>query len=239
MSVRAQLLTALNSLTTPPKESVWIGPFDQLVSSAYALLKADELEFTSRSIDDYYQEVFCLIVKLVSELAGGQKSSDSKALKSYQSGIYFNAGFQRLTWAAERLVTTFAAVRCTCNRPPDVVKEKGRWDFGKSKEAAKKRLKHNHFGKEVDALEEMLKQFDGWDRASYEPTKALSILREQVNPKKHSVYDHPLVRASRPWINLTDQWKPANQMSLVVGAFEAVCKAYVELLSWNPGASLH
>jgi len=135
MTVRAQLLAALNSLTTPPsKESVWIGPFDQLVSSAYALLKAEELEFASRSTDsdEYYNKVFCRIVTLVSELADG-RSSNPTALKNYLSGIYFNAGFQRLTWAAERLTTTFAAVRCTCHRPPEVTKEKGRWDFGKVK----------------------------------------------------------------------------------------------------------
>lgn len=209
MSDRSQLLSGLKSLTKPPhKESVWIGPFDQLVSSAYALLKAHEFKFTNRTTGQYYDRVFCQIVPLLSELADGRKSADPTALKDHLSGIYFNAGFQRLTWAAERLVTTFAAVRCTCHCPPDVTKEGGIWNFGKSKEGAKKRLKHDHFKSKLQKFREMLLQFDDWDKTSYDPKKALSILREQVNPKKHSVYDHELVEASRPWTPKGKQWGP-------------------------------
>ena len=100
-------------------------------------------------------------------------------------------------------------------------------------------MKHGHFDKALPTLREMLEQFEGWNKTSCEPKKALSIVREQVNPKKHSVYDYPLVRASRPWTDQKDQWKPVDQMSLVVGAFELVCKAYCELVAWNLGASLY
>jgi hypothetical protein len=238
---RSRLLSATKSLqpqVPPSKESVWIGPFDQLVSSGYALLRADELEFAKRSLDKYYENVFCQIVNLVSKLADDREFSDP-ALKNYVSAIYFNAGFQRLTWAAERLITTFGAVRCTCHLPPDVTKKDGIWYFKESREGAKRRLQHDHFNSKLQKFREMLSQLDGWDKASYDPKKALSILREQVNPKKHSVYDYPLVQASRPWTNSGQQWNPNDQMSLAVGAFEVVCKAYCELLDWNLQASVH
>lgn len=50
-------------------------------------------------------------------------------------------------------------------------------------------MKHSRFAKQLPAFKELLQQFDGWDRSSFEPEKALAILRELVNPKKHSVYD--------------------------------------------------
>jgi len=233
----SRLLSALKSLRTPPsKESVWIGPFDQLVSSTYALLKADALNFVNRSTDEYYDKVFSKITILISEFADNLQPSDPAALDNYISGIYFNAGFQRLTWAAERLVATFAATRCTCHRPPEAVKD---WSFPSRLKAANLRLTHDHFKSQLPRFREMLSQFDGWDKTSYDPNRALSILRDQINPKKHSVYERQRVEASKPWTSKDTQWKSGDQMSLVVGAFELVCKGYCELLDWNLGASLY
>jgi hypothetical protein len=240
MPFRSRLLSGLNLLTTPPsKESVWIGPFDQLVSSAYAFLAADELGFAKRSIDGYYHKVFCQIVKLVSKLARGREPSDSPAFKNYLSGIYFNAGFQRLTWAAERLITTFAAVECTCANSTAMTRDaKGYWPkFGESIKAAKKRLERSHFDLQLPHFRGMLDQFDGWDRRSYDLSKALSILRDQVNPKKHSVYDYQQVQQSRP-LKSRGPWTSVDRISLAVHAFEVVSEAYCELVDWNPKAAL-
>jgi len=240
-SFRSRLLSATKSLQPPAfKESVWIGPFDQLVSSAYALLKADELKFEERLIDGYYKKVFSNIVMLLSELADGQESSDPTALRNYLSGIYFNAGFQRLTWATERLIATFSAIECKCADPPTLRRNtKGNWpQFGESIKAAKKRLGHGHFDSQLPRFREMLDQFNDWDGKSYDLSKALSILRDQVNPKKHSVYDYERVQASRPVMSTGVTWTPVDQVSLAVHAFEAVCRAYCDLLDWNPKAKL-
>lgn len=242
-SFRSRLLSATKSLQPPAfKESVWIGPFDQLVSSAYALLKADEMKFEERLIDGYYKNVFSKIVMLLSEFADGAESSDPTALKNYLSGIYFNAGFQRLTWAAERLVTTFGAVNCKCGCSATIARtKKERWPSfdSKARPFAKNRLESCRFKSQLTSLGEMLSQFEGWDNRTCCRKNALSILSDQVNPKKHSVYDYEQVKKSRPLVMPSRHpWTPSDQISLVVDAFELVCKAYCELLDWNREASL-
>ena len=240
-SLRSPVLSAMKSLQTPPsKKSVWIGPFDQLASAAYALLEADKLNVAKRiaNSDDYYKRVFCHVTSLVSEYADSRHCTDSPALNTYLSVIYFNAGYQRVTFAAERLVTTFAAIRCTCNLPPDVTKKNGKWYFNQSKKAAKNRLEHPHFSTQIPAFKQLLQQFDNWDGSTFKSDKALAILREQVNPKKHSVYDRSDVEKSRPRMPCGSPWTVDDQISLVAGAFQLVCKAYNELLQWNPAGAL-
>lgn len=257
MSVRSRLLSALNSLKTPPsKESVWIGPFDQLVSSAYSLLEANELGFAKRSTDDYYKKVFCRIVPLVSKCAHGRplatlkrrgtpggKTPSARVLGNYLSGIYFNAGYQRLIWAAERLVTTFGAVNCKCGCSATIARtKKARWPpfDSKARPFAKNRLESCRFKSQLPSLGEMLSQFEEWDNRTCCRNKALSILSDQVNPKKHSVYDYEQVKKSIPLVMpCGNPWTPMDQVSLVVDAFELVCEAYCELLEWNREASLH
>lgn len=181
-------------------------------------------------------------MNLVSEVAQGRKSSDTEALKNYLSGIYFNAGFQRLIWAAERSVILFGAVTCKCGCLPTIKKtKKGRWPpfDSKARPDAKTRLASCSFNSKLSFFGDMLSQFVEWDNRSYCRKKAFSILADQINPKKHSVYDFEQVKNSRPLMPNKLPWTPIDQMSLVLGAFELACKAYGELLGWNPGASLH
>ncbi len=247
-----EVLSALGTLKVAPAKSVWTGPFDQLVSSGYALVTADRLGFVERKVDGYYETVLQSIVdRLSAELKQKEfplaKLNDSDEVRNYLSSFYFNAGFQRFTWGAERLATTFAAVTCTCekNEPGLSKKDDGRWPGLKCVVAATKdRIRHLNFAADsrfrslVQQLEDSTEKHDpnAAPDASDEK-KALYIFRDQVNPKKHSVFDFKFVQDSRP-LKEGRPWSSRDQMELAVHAYELVCNAYCELLLWNPDAKL-
>lgn len=141
---RQKLLDALSSIVTPNFDAVWLGPFDQLVSAGYALLKSDELGYSKRDVSVYYFDVHAQIVSLLGEQAEGRPSSSPQALDNFLSSFYFNAGLQRLTFAAERLLTSFVAIPCCCGRDAEVQRDnRGRWPgLSSVLPKAEKRRKH-------------------------------------------------------------------------------------------------
>jgi hypothetical protein len=236
------LIAALQKLTTPQSfDSVWIGPFDQLVSAGYALLRAEKLGYGHRSLSTYYYRVHAKIVDLcvASETADEAVPSDP-ALKDFAAGIYFNAGIQRLTFGVERLVATFAGIPCTCGKAaenaPTVTRRGTRWpDFGDYRKGANRRLKHSHFQGRLPTLTKMLTQFDGWDGRTFVLNKGLSILRQQVNQRKHGPYMRQHAKASAPVTAAGDpSWSPVQQLELAVRSYEITCEVYRELVDWNP-----
>jgi hypothetical protein len=238
------LIAALQKLTTPQSfDSVWIGPFDQLVSAGYALLRAEKLEYRHRSLSTYYYRVHAKIVDLcvASETADEDVPSDP-ALRDFAGGIYFNAGIQRLTFGVERLVATFAGIPCTCGKAaetaPTVTRRGTRWpDFGDYRKGANRRLNHSHFQGLLPALTKMLTQFDGWDGRTFVLNKGLSILRQQVNQRKHGPYMRQYAKASAPVTAAGDpSWSPVQQLELAVTSYEIGCEVYRELVDWNPSA---
>src|SRR5271165_4375340 len=108
-------------LQPPPncEHNPWTGPFDQLVSCAYALMQAENRGFHARPTDNYFEDVLAKIVELLREQKA--EASESDALNNYLSSFYFNAGIQRLTFAAERLLAAFVGVYCICGKEPMIV----------------------------------------------------------------------------------------------------------------------
>jgi hypothetical protein len=239
-----KLIAALAQLTTPQSfNSVWIGPFDQLVSAGYALLRAEKLGYRTRALGTYYYRVHAKIVDLIvaSETADDDVPGDP-ALRDFAGGIYFNAGIQRLTFGVERLVATFAGIPCTCGKAaetaPTVTRRGTRWpDFGDYRKGANSRLKHSHFQGLLPKLTKMLTQFDGWDGRTFVLNKGLPILRQQVNQRKHGPYRRQHAKASAPVTAAGDpSWSPVQQLELAVRSYGIACEGYRELVDWNPGA---
>jgi hypothetical protein len=236
---RERVLTALQRLTTPPSFfSVWIGPFDQLASAGYALLKAEEMGYHDRLISMYYPRVHKQTVGLLTEIYSGKPSSDRIALSNFLSGVYFHAAIQRTTFGAERLVATFATGDCTCGRPTTLIAQGKTWpNFGKYREAANSRLGHSHFAGTMAKFRAMLQQLVGWKGGTVDPAKALAILRTEVNKRKHAPYLRAQAQASMPTGPTGERWSSAQQLEIATIAFESACGAYEELVQWNPGAT--
>lgn len=240
-----ELIAALQQLSTPRSfNSVWIGPFDQLVSAGYALLRAEKLGYRHRSLSTYYYRVHAKIVDIIvtSATTDADVISDP-ALKDFAGGIYFNAGIQRLTFGVERLVATFAGIPCTCGAAaettPTVTRRgRARWaDFGDYRNGANRRLKHSHLQGLLPKLTQMLTQFDGWDGRTFDLDKGLSIFRQQVNQRKHGPYLRQRARASAPVTAASEpSWTPAQQLKLAVRSYEIACEVYRELVDWNAAA---
>jgi hypothetical protein len=90
----------------------------------------------------------------------------------------------------------------------------------------------------------MLKQLEPnyGDTSKYNPTEALTMLRYDVNKRKHAVFG-PLARDHKSAHLICDAapktWSDAPQncqMHLACAAFDVVCRAYGELLKWQPTA---
>jgi len=238
------IVAALQNLTTPKSfNSVWVGPFDQLVSAGYALLRAEKLGYRHRSLSTYYYRVHAKIVDLIVASASADEDVHcDPALKDFGGGIYFNAGIQRLTFGVERLVATFAGIPCTCGKAaettPTVTRRGTRWaDFGDYRNGANRRLKHSHLQGLLPKLTTMLSQFDGWDGRTFDSEKGLTILRQQVNQRKHGLYLRQHAKASAPVTAAGEpSWSPAQQSELAVRSYDCACGVYRELVDWNPGA---
>src|SRR5262249_10546426 len=155
------------------------------------LLRAEKLGYSHRSLGTYYYRVHANVVDLIVKSASGDEDAPADpALKDFAGGIYFNAGIQRLTFGVERLVATFAGIPCTCGKAAETLTRNGtRWaDFGDYRKGANRRLKHSHLQGLFPNLRKMLDQFDGWDGRTFDQNKGLSILRGQVNQRKHGPY---------------------------------------------------
>lgn len=108
--------TALSQIQAPRlHDSAWIGPFEQLVGAAFSLIESENRGFSRRKYSAvYHPAVQRKIVSLLAELEAGVESTQRDALDNWLSRYYFNSGIQRVTFAAERLIATFAALPCKC-----------------------------------------------------------------------------------------------------------------------------
>ena len=162
----SSIMAALATLKPPPDKSIWIGPFDQLVSSGNALLRVVTLLQMDPNCKD-------------------------PALNDYLLGFYFNAGFQRFIWGAERLLTTFAAVKCTCvlGEPAISRGKHGRWPRVKDVviPKAEQRLQHKHFDSQLISFRTIVSHMKAQNTYKCEPDNATPIFRDEVDLRKHSV----------------------------------------------------
>ena len=234
----SSIMAALATLKPPPDKNIWIGPFDQLVSSGNTLLIAAQKGFESRNVADYHSRVLSRVVTLLQM----DPNCKDPALNDYLLGFYFNAGFQRFIWGAERLLTTFAAVKCTCvlGEPAISRGKHGRWPRVKDVviPKAEQRLQHKHFDSQLISFRTIVSHMKAQNTYKCEPDNATPIFRDEVDLRKHSVYDANTLGRSRPIRADGTVWEPPDQMRLAVDAYKLTCSAYGELRTWNLAAAL-
>jgi hypothetical protein len=176
-------------------DSAWIGPFEQLVGAIFSLIESEKRNFFRRKYSPaYHPAVQCKIVSLLAELEAGKESTQQDALDNWLSRYYFNSGIQRVTFAAERLIATFAALPCKCSaRPPEVAINNHRPpNFRQRLSGAQARLMHVEieYTTPLTNLKAVLDQLSArYDRDDpFNPSAGLAMIRRDVNSRKHSVY---------------------------------------------------
>lgn len=227
--------------------SAWIGPFEQIVGAGYALLAAEQHGVFRRNLDHYYPRIQAKIASLLTEHFSKNQTSDQSAFDDWTSGFYFNSAIQRIEWAAERLLLTFAGIDCSCGRrtaEPSVSKGKPR--FPVILQAAEDRLDHvrrddgNHL-RSTRAVRDQFMPGKQYGRSDPLASKQiLAMLRYDVNNRKHNIYK-PSDTLDRKSAGQGDgkTWSTSGadvQMDLACEAFVLVCSAYNELTVWNPNA---
>src|SRR6267143_4268719 len=143
---RTRLDAVLHQLHAPVlHDSAWIGPFEQLMGATFSLIESEKRGFSQRDHSPvYHPAVQCKIASLLGELEGGQESTDPDGLDNWLSRYYYNSGIQRINFAAERLIATFAALPCNCgSRPPEItIRNDKPPKFGERLDSAQLRLHH-------------------------------------------------------------------------------------------------
>jgi hypothetical protein len=244
----ARLMGNLGQLSAPAlHDSAWIGPFEQLVGAAFSLIESEKRGFSRREYcPRYHPLVQSKIVGLLGDFEAGRESAQQDALDNWLCRYYFNSGIQRLNFAAERLVATFAALPCKCGvRPPEVAINNHRPpNFQQRLSGAQVRLTHiqTEYTTPLTKLQFVLDQFGSrYDRNhSFDPSKGLAMIRHDVNSRKHAVYKRLEVLDALPRsASGTVTWSKAGfnaRMQIAVECLELVVGAYCELIAWYPVA---
>ena len=243
-----RVMGVLGQLQAPPlHDSAWIAPFEQLVGAAFSLIESEKRGFSCRQYSPvYHPSVQCKIVGLLRELEGGKESTKKDALDNWLSRYYFNSGIQRVNFAAERLIATFAALPCKCGaRPPEITVSNHRPpNFQQRLNGAHTRLAHieTEHSAPLEKLKAVLAQLGArYGRNDpFDPSTGLAMIRQDVNSRKHSVYkrSEALDALPRP-ASGTITWSKAGfkaRMETGVECLELVVGAYSELLAWYPMA---
>ena len=243
-----RLNTLLSRIQVPVvHDSAWIGPFEQLVGAAFSLIESEKRGFSRREYSPvYHPAVQGKIASLLRELEAGMKSTQQDALDNWLSRYYFNSGIQRVNFAAERLIASFAALPCTCgSRPPEIAIRNNRAPkFMERLDGARIRLAHveAEYAPSLPNLKALLGQLAArYDRNDpFDPARGLAMIRQDVNSRKHSVYkrSETLDALPRPTSG-TVTWSSAGnnaRMETAVDCVEHVAGAYKEMLAWFPRA---
>ena len=243
-----RLNAVLVSIQAPPlHDSAWIGPFEQLVGATFSLIESEKRGFSQLVYSPvYHRTVQCKIASVLAKLDVGTSSEQQDALDNWLSRYYFNSGIQRLSFAAERLIATFASIPCKCgNRPPEIaIKNNQPPRFPERLKGAQDRLAHvraessEPLGRFDNVLNQLATRYERDD--PFDPVKGLAMIRQDVNSRKHSVYRRSecLEVFQRPISGLIT-WSTAGfkaRMDTGTNCLELVAYAYAEMLQWQPNA---
>jgi hypothetical protein len=243
-----RLMILLRQIQAPMlHDSVWIGPFEQLVGAVFSLVEGEKRGFSRREYSPvYHPAVQCKIASLLRELEAGLDSTQKDALDNWLSRYYFNSGIQRINFAAERLIATFAALPCVCgSRPPEITIRNNRPPkFRERLDGAQRRLTHveTEYSRSLPKSKAVLAQLGiRYERDNpFDPAKGLAMIRQDVNSRKHSVYKRSETLDSLPPpASGTTTWSNAGshaRMGTAVDCVELVVAAYGEMLAWFPRA---
>lgn len=246
--LNARLKTKLSAIEAPGTyDSAWIGPFEQLVGAVFSLIESENRGYSRLTYSGlYHPNVQARIGSLLAELVAGKESSDRAALENWLSRYYFNSGIQRVNFAAERLIATYASLACSCSAHPSAVPLGMIVKFKVLRKAAEGLVAHaeSTHAASLPRMREVLKQLSSrYDRTdAFEPAKGLAMLRQDVNRRKHSAYKRSETLDTLPtatsgpltWANAGFQRK----MEVAVSSLELAGDAYAESIVWFPQAKL-
>jgi hypothetical protein len=222
-------------------DSAWVAPFELLMGAAYALLAAEHHGYSRRGGRkyEYHTRVRANIADLLAEHAFAPPASERPQFDDWVSGFYFNAAEQRIVWAADRLLTTFAALDCPCGRPGELAGH-GKHSFSEVWKAASLRLEHvgTDHQKDLTYLAVLLKQ-SVWERhrpgeVAFNADTVISMLRDDLEHK----HGHTL-NGQRRMAGPQQGWSsaaPGVQMEFLCAAFSLLCHTYNEMLHWHASA---
>jgi len=223
-------------------DSAWVAPFELLMGAAYALLAAERHGYSRRDGRkyEYHTHVRENIAAMVAEHLFASPASGNPAFDDWVCGFYFNAAEQRLVWATDRLLTTFAALECPCGRPGELAGH-GKHSFPEVWRAASLRLEHvgmEHL-KDLTYVAVLLEQAL-WERhhpyeMAFNADTVLSMLRDHVEHKYGHTLDGHRKTVAAPHISWSTA-TPGVQMEFACAAFSLLRRAYNEMMSWHAGA---
>ena len=223
-------------------DSAWVAPFELLLGVAYALLAAERHGYSRRDGRkyEYHTHVRENIAGLLAEQAFASPASGSPVFNDWVSGFYFNAAEQRLVWATDRLLTTFAALECPCGRPGELAGH-GKHSFSEVWRAASLRLEHvgmEHL-KDLTYVAVLLEQAV-WARhhpyeMAFNADTVLSMLRDHVEHRYGYTLDEHRKKVAAPHISWSTA-TPGVQMEFACAAFSLLCHACNEMMSWHADA---
>lgn len=226
-------------------DSAWIAPFELLIGAAYALLAAERHGYSRRDGRKYayHAHVRESIASMVAEHAFASSSSERILFDDWVSSFYLNAAEQRLVWAADSLLTTFATLECPCGRPGELSGH-GKHSFAEVWRAASLRLEHlgTEHQKDLTYVAVLLKQSVAERHHPYEMAlnadAVLSVLRDHIEHRHDFTLDAQRKAAAGPHTT----WSTATagmQMEFACAAFALLCHAYTEMTSWHAKARDH
>jgi len=234
---------SLANLQSPRfSDSAWVGPFELLMGAAYALLAAERHGYSRRDGRkyEYHTHVRENIAAMVAEHAFASPASGGPVFDDWVSGFYFNAAEQRLVWATDRLLTTFATLECPCGRPGELAGH-GKHSFSEVWKAASLRLEHVGMEHMTDLtyVAVLLKQSVAERHSAYElafnADTVLSMLRDHIDHKRGDT----LAGDRKTTVGRHISWStvgPGVQMEFACAAFSLICHSYNEMMNWHRDA---
>jgi hypothetical protein len=223
-------------------DSAWVAPFELLMGAAYALLATERHGYSRRDGRkyEYHAHVRESIASIIVEHAFAGSSSDRALFDDWVSGFYFNAAEQRLVWAADCLLTTFAALECPCGRPGELPK-RGKHSFAEVWRAAALRLEHvgTEHQKDLTYVAVLLKQAIAERQHPYEMAfnadTIVSMLRDHIEHRLGYTLDGH--RKTIAGSHITWSTGTAGvQIEFACAACSLLCHAYNEMMNWHADA---
>jgi hypothetical protein len=223
-------------------DSAWVAPFELLMGVAYALLAAERHGYSRHDGRkyEYHTRVRANIADVLAEQTFTPPASQRPLFDDWVSGFYFNAAEQRIVWAADRLLTTFAALDCPCGRPGELAGH-GKHSFSEVWKAASRRLEHvgTEHQKDLTYVAVLLKQ-SVWERhrpceVAFNADTVISMLRDHLEHKHGYTLDghrKTVAGAHLSWSSAA----PGVQMGFLCAAFSLLCHTYNEMMNWHASA---
>jgi hypothetical protein len=143
-------------------------------------------------------------------------------------------------WAADRLLTTFAALDCPCGRPGELPGQ-GKRSFAEVWKAASRRLEHVGTEHQKDLtyvavlLQQSASEHHHLHEVVFNADTVFSMLRDCLEHQHgYTLAGHRKTVAGphRSWSTAA----PGVQMEIVCAAFSLLCHTYNEMMNWHASA---